>query len=90
MVAIGEMTITIGKRQLLRFNHQMQRVGAVRVHCFEVKALEDFEHLQRRKALGGRRQFVYVVAAIIGGDGFDLVRAMIGEIFKGEVAALVF
>src|SRR5215469_12525488 len=82
VVTVREVTIAIGKRQFLRFNHEMQRVGAVRVHRFEIKAFEDFEHLQRRKSLGGRRQFVYVITTVVGRNGFYPVRAMIGEIFE--------
>ena len=54
------MTGTILERELLRFNHQVNRLGARESHRREVVLLQDLQHLQRRNALTVRDPFALV------------------------------
>ena len=79
-IAIREKRRAVGKRDLLGFGDRVQIVGGVVAERLDLEALEDVEHFERDEALGARRHFEHVCTAVVGADGFDPLRLVIGEV----------
>ena len=87
---VRKLGVTVSERQLLRLDHKMQSIGALRAGGFQIEVLENFQHFQRHEALRGRWHLVNIVAAVARSDRLDPVGAVLGEISKREYSAEPF
>jgi hypothetical protein len=89
-VPISQIRIAVGERVFLRLDHQVQRVGALRSHAFEIKCFEYSEHFQGDETLRRRWHLADLETAIIGADRLDPIRTMSGKILPRKKSTEFF
>nr|GEU28087.1 hypothetical protein [Tanacetum cinerariifolium] len=81
---VGQVGVAVGERQPARF--QVQVLGLVARHGFQVVALQDVERFGHGHAAGtGQRHAIQVVAAIGAVHGQAQARLVIGQVGHGHV-----
>ena len=76
---IPDVPLHVGESQLLRLDHQVQRVGGAASVLAEREILEDVQHDERRNPLAVRRHLVHLPPAIIRGQRRDPLGLVLGE-----------
>ena len=87
-VGVAGQSVTVGVRDLLGLDEQVDGVRGVGRHGREVVAGDDVEHFQQQETLGRRTGLVDHVLPIGGADWFADVGVMSREIGLGEQAAI--
>ena len=70
-IRIGNVAALVGESELLRFDLDVKRVGAQRVHGGQREMLHDVEHLKRADALTVGRELINRPIAIGRRNGVD-------------------
>ena len=86
---IADVAQHVGVGELLRFDHHVQRVGAVEAVVRHRVRLHQVQHHQRGDALRLRADLVDVPAAIAGLDRRDPLGLELAEVGRRERAALL-
>lgn len=87
---VGVVLRAILERQLLRLQKQVRVLHAAEAVALHVKPFEDVQHLERRDALGVRRQLPHLVAAIIRRHRIDPLGLVLRQIARREKPAVPF